>query len=648
MDNKTNIYNAIQNLYNMDKTTWQEVLAELYNLVNNVNQKFEDVETKFLTNLGEETTFAIKTMYDNGMLGQLINGTLLKDINDKVDEVEADILMTLTDYMGENNKKVETINEQLDNIVHKSNYFVTLEMFGGEGNGKLTKEKDTTAWKMALEVIKNSNGKISTLKLQNGQYWITEPSTIDFPLSIEGVFAQQDLGMGSVIFDATDSNSQTPFIEIINDGISARGIVWRNFVIRSFTSEEKKMKHDAVVFSKMGWEMHIENVLIYSFLGSGLVLDRQFDTTIKGLTIYKCGGVINGTPHYALELKTSTNDVTNAIHIFGLHIEGTQHMLNCEEFRHCEFIGCKFEENLLSSEIDLMNPLIKIKSKFENNFIGCSFILQSIEQWITKLGSIISMEEIPYRINIRSDSSSSFNNNFTSFSNCKFTVANNGVQRIIYSDDNANVNISGSHFNYIGGSDYGIKLGNRTNFINNSVLLNCTSITDKAIYTNGSIAENRFRSTNLKTDNPIIMLGSNGKGYSHSNTFEGCKCYIGTESVANKIKRENDNFTIITEEIMQSLYPGYDPNNVIIDMKNHYSNFLVFGLSQPITIKGFENTVSSEEIMIFNNSSNVISLNGFINHSSTPNVTLSGNDICTLKNMGWNWLIKDTKIFKNN
>ena len=33
MANKENIYSSIQNLYNMDKNTWQEVLAELYNLV---------------------------------------------------------------------------------------------------------------------------------------------------------------------------------------------------------------------------------------------------------------------------------------------------------------------------------------------------------------------------------------------------------------------------------------------------------------------------------------------------------------------------------------------------------------------------------------------------------------------------------------
>ena len=36
-----NIYNAIQNVYNMDKTTWQEVLAELYNLVSKVENKLD-------------------------------------------------------------------------------------------------------------------------------------------------------------------------------------------------------------------------------------------------------------------------------------------------------------------------------------------------------------------------------------------------------------------------------------------------------------------------------------------------------------------------------------------------------------------------------------------------------------------------------
>ena len=63
-----NIYNAIQNVYNMDKTTLQEVLSELYNLVANVENKFDLFELKFGSLLGEQVTRELKKMYDNGSL----------------------------------------------------------------------------------------------------------------------------------------------------------------------------------------------------------------------------------------------------------------------------------------------------------------------------------------------------------------------------------------------------------------------------------------------------------------------------------------------------------------------------------------------------------------------------------------------------
>ena len=94
-----NIYNAIQNLYNMDKTTWQEVLAELYNLVSNIENKFDLFEVKFGPLLGEQVTRELKKMYDDGSLASLINDVLLKDINKKVDTFKTEV------------------NEQLDTII---------------------------------------------------------------------------------------------------------------------------------------------------------------------------------------------------------------------------------------------------------------------------------------------------------------------------------------------------------------------------------------------------------------------------------------------------------------------------------------------------------------------------------------------------
>lgn len=81
----SNIYNAIQNLYNMDKKTWQEVLAELYNVVSNIENKFDLFEIKFGPLLGEQVTRELKKMYDNGSLASLINDVLLKDINEQLD-----------------------------------------------------------------------------------------------------------------------------------------------------------------------------------------------------------------------------------------------------------------------------------------------------------------------------------------------------------------------------------------------------------------------------------------------------------------------------------------------------------------------------------------------------------------------------------
>ena len=113
-----NIYNAIQNVYNMDKTTWQEVLAELYNLVSNVENKFDLFENKFGPLLGEQVTIELKKMYDDGLLAEevtrvlkkmnddgslaaLIDDKLLKDINTKVDAFKTEV------------------SEQLDTIANK-------------------------------------------------------------------------------------------------------------------------------------------------------------------------------------------------------------------------------------------------------------------------------------------------------------------------------------------------------------------------------------------------------------------------------------------------------------------------------------------------------------------------------------------------
>ena len=108
MASSENIYSSIQNLYNMDKNTWQEVLAEFYNLIYDTQLKFEQVETKFSTLLGEEVTQALKEMYDNGLFDELIS-----DINTNVENFKVEVNDKVDNF------KLE-VNEQLDNKANEA------------------------------------------------------------------------------------------------------------------------------------------------------------------------------------------------------------------------------------------------------------------------------------------------------------------------------------------------------------------------------------------------------------------------------------------------------------------------------------------------------------------------------------------------
>lgn len=126
-DEQINIYNNIQNLYNMDFKTWQEVLAMMYNLVADTSQKFEAFEQKFDLMLGSEVTKAIKELYENGSLTQIINSEVFKNLNSKIDYLKVHI-----------EKTRKEINEQLESKA--SNYITcsSLNMSLTDGNKNFT------------------------------------------------------------------------------------------------------------------------------------------------------------------------------------------------------------------------------------------------------------------------------------------------------------------------------------------------------------------------------------------------------------------------------------------------------------------------------------------------------------------------------
>ena len=189
-----NIYNAIQNLYNMDKTTWQEVLSELYNLVANIENKFDLFELKFGSLLGEQIIKELKKMYDDGSLDSLINDVLLKDINKKVDTFKTEVSEQVDTFKTEfseqldikaNNSKVNDLQGQINNLV--------LGAVGDGNNAEVVQARGNyTLLNDRLNVIESEYKKIDFgyIDLSNSDFVNSGPNRIvtnGIPITEKGI-----------------------------------------------------------------------------------------------------------------------------------------------------------------------------------------------------------------------------------------------------------------------------------------------------------------------------------------------------------------------------------------------------------------------------------------------------------------------------
>lgn len=108
---KENIYNSIQNLYNMDKTTWQEVLAELYNLVYDIDSQFEQIENKFNIHFDDTVKDQLLDMIEDGTLHEIINQNLFSDLNSKINLIKNDVTNKA------NKSDITALSSQINNII---------------------------------------------------------------------------------------------------------------------------------------------------------------------------------------------------------------------------------------------------------------------------------------------------------------------------------------------------------------------------------------------------------------------------------------------------------------------------------------------------------------------------------------------------
>ena len=97
IQNDIDIFRTINNLYNMDGTTWREVLAEMYNRFGDMEKAYKEFEAKFDIKFPDEVKFKLNALIEDGTLGKLINNKLLGDINNKVDKTKEELTSQLDD-----------------------------------------------------------------------------------------------------------------------------------------------------------------------------------------------------------------------------------------------------------------------------------------------------------------------------------------------------------------------------------------------------------------------------------------------------------------------------------------------------------------------------------------------------------------------
>ena len=175
----SNIYNAIQNLYNMDKTSWQEVLAELYNLVANIENKFDLFENKFGPLLGKEVTKELKKMYNDGLLGGLFNDKLLKDINTKVDAFKTEVSKQLDtiETQKANQSSFNTLKNQVNNLVLESGGDSNLEVVQSRSSNGFSFKTLSSRLDNYESIIKDGKFEIEFYDLVNKSVTDGEPNT---------------------------------------------------------------------------------------------------------------------------------------------------------------------------------------------------------------------------------------------------------------------------------------------------------------------------------------------------------------------------------------------------------------------------------------------------------------------------------------
>ena len=152
-------------------------------------------------------------------------------------------------------------------------------------------------------------------------------------------------------------------------------------------------------------EIALQDVKIINFKRQGILCAGVYDGTMRGVTLISCGSAT----YPALDLQNNSN----ALHIFGIHIESCEFPLRLGgSTRHVQFVAGKIE---MYSYGPLRSP-IQILDTFENSFDSMQFVQHNADDaYFYPSGS----DQQPAFILLEGTSAKSR----TIFNSCMFTTA---------------------------------------------------------------------------------------------------------------------------------------------------------------------------------------------------------------------------------
>lgn len=527
--------------------------------------------------------------------------------------------------------QINEANSQLDNVESEIKSKEVNVLFPPLGYLPLIVNDDTKSEenkKRLNELLDHYNNELVTLFFPKGTYYLLPTIRIKKNIRIKGDSTRN----GTKFKDNSAEDIVEPFLlfSMSDDNIEDASLnrIWGCEMKDVFISGNSQ-NHDAIQFIKTGWEGKIDNVWIEGFGGRALYLQDVYDTVWNNITIFNCGGLINGTPNYAIELN-GINNVTNAQHFNNLHIEDCRYMIKFGKNRHNYFINSKFEQNKVNEDNE--NPVLNITAdSMEVNFIGCMLALNAVTEYTNN--------NAPYVIK---GFNSSKGEGITKFIGCDFATGNASGMKLVDTNDSS-INFDNCSVYHLHGDRDSIKLNGKSSFINSRITCR---VLGNGVCSPISIGNATFKNIELKCTGGTNSISS------------ACIILIDNDFIIEDIKFDSRfNYKVNNDgkylgRIIRNkgVIPNYSSVSSSINLGSLYNNIFRVNATSNIDITNIIGySEIGEEVLIYNSSSSaqlifkhlyngLVANTGQMSMKESKDLWLSSGQYVRLKWIGDIWI----------